>query len=161
MNFILSLVMFISLISLIVGLIKPRSVIRWGDENKKTRSNVAKIYGGLLLTSIILLAIVADEPNTSPPIETQTSTGSDVEYNIIQEEDISYLNCKRITIRVTVPDSSQKEDVDYTLGQIVNSYKNKGWEDVTAWAWKYSEEQEVKEGFIPYSMGIKEYSSCN
>jgi|TARA_Y100000310_G_scaffold345555_1_gene466508 hypothetical protein len=81
-----------------------------------------------------------------------------VVYRILDEENISYLNCKRVGIRIVVPDDSLQTDVDYTLGRIVQKYKI-NWDDVTIWAYKESETDLV--GQIGNTMGMKKYSICN
>ena len=77
-------------------------------------------------------------------------------YKIIDEDDISYAGCKRIGIRIIVPDDTNSIDVNIILEKIIANYKSK-WNDITVWAYKYSEESQV--GKIPYSMGMKEYST--
>jgi len=86
------------------------------------------------------------------------SLKKEISYKIIEEEDISYLGCKRVGIRIVVPDDANKTDVNYVLGKIIDDNKAK-WDDITVWAYKYSEEQQV--GKIFYTMGMKEYSICN
>jgi hypothetical protein len=81
----------------------------------------------------------------------------EIPYKIITEENISYLGCKRVKIRITVPDNSEKSDVDYILEKLINENKSR-WDDITVFAYKYSGEQEIRT--IPYSMGTKEYSTC-
>lgn len=44
MNTLLVLLLLVSLIAMVVGLVKPGLVIRWGE--KKTRPRVLMIYGG-------------------------------------------------------------------------------------------------------------------
>jgi len=85
------------------------------------------------------------------------SLKQEISYKIIEEEDISYIGCKRVGIRIIVPDDANKTDVNYILGKIIDDNKPK-WDDITVWAYKYSEEQQV--GKIPYTMGMKEYSIC-
>jgi hypothetical protein len=81
-----------------------------------------------------------------------------VPYKVITKEDISYAGCKRIAIRVTVPDEAKQDDVNFTLNKIISSYKS-GWADVTVWAYRNSEERKV--GKIPNTKGMLEYSRCN
>jgi len=82
----------------------------------------------------------------------------EVGYKIIEEEDFSYLNCKRMGIRIIVPDNSDKRDINFTLEKIGSTYLNE-WQDVTVWAWGYSEEEKV--GFTGATKGIYEKSNCN
>ena len=90
--------------------------------------------------------------------EKQSSAVKEVPYRIIEKEDISYAGCKRIGIRIVVPDDANKTDVDYTLKKIVDDNKSK-WDNITVWAYKYSEEKQV--GKIANTMGMKEYSVCD
>jgi len=80
-----------------------------------------------------------------------------IPYEIITEEDISYAGCKRVALRITVDDYEEKNDVDYTMDLIVKKYKDK-WEDITVWAYKNSEKNQVES--LGYTMGMKEYSVC-
>ena len=85
------------------------------------------------------------------------SLKKEIPYKIIDEEDISYAGCKRVGIRIIVPDDVNKTDVSYILKKIIDNNKSK-WNDITVWAYKYSEGQQV--GQIPYTMGMEEYSIC-
>ena len=88
----------------------------------------------------------------------QVSLKQEISYKIIEEKDISYLGCKRVGIKIVVPDDSEKEDVNYILTKVINRYKS-DWDDITVWAYKYSEEERMDEVF-GYTMGMKEYSVC-
>lgn len=129
------------------------------------------ILGGIIVL-IIIIAIASSgggkketEPEQQLPQEQaqeqtqveQEPASKVVSYKIIEEEDISYSGCKRVGIRIVVPDEADKADVNYTLKKIIDSYKA-DWQDITVWAYKDSEEEQV--GKIPYTMGMKEYSTC-
>ena len=58
---------FISLIALVIGLMKPNLVIKWGDLERRNRKNVLKYYGLALVASFILFGITI-------PKETATNT---------------------------------------------------------------------------------------
>lgn len=79
-----------------------------------------------------------------------------LEYRVVEQDDLSYLNCRRVGIHVLVPDEAEQEKVDYTLEQIINTNKSNQ-DSVTVWAYGYSEEDMVGQGF---TKGMKEYSSC-
>lgn len=84
------LLFLLSFVALIVGLIKPKTVIRWGDVNKKTRKNVLKYFGTLLLVSFVLFGItVPDTQNTTTQsqIETPQIADSETETKDITQED--------------------------------------------------------------------------
>ena len=68
----------------------------------------------------------------------------EVEYQVVEEEDISYLDCKRVGVRIIVPDEAVESNVKYTLKIIAQEYLTE-WQDVTIWAWGYSELNEVGE----------------
>jgi len=93
-------------------------------------------------------------------LKTSTIVGlkKEIPYRIIEEEDISYLGCKRVGIRIVVPDNSDKTNVESVMEKIINDNKSK-WSDITVWAFKYSEEDQI--GKIGHTMGMKEYSTCN
>jgi len=71
----LFLILFlISIICLIIGLIKPQKVIRWGDTSKKTRKNVLKYFGISLVVSFVLFGITAPETqNATTQAQIETS----------------------------------------------------------------------------------------
>ncbi len=122
------------------------------------------IIAGIIALVVIIVIVsrgeekkeIKPEQQLQKPSQEQ-STRKEVDYKIIEEEDISYLGCKRTGIRIVVPDEALKVDVSYTLGKIIDNYKS-DWDDITVWAYKYSEEQQI--GKIPYTMGMKEYSTC-
>lgn len=97
------------------------------------------------------------KPTTPTPPKTGEPVGKEIPYKIIEEDDISYAGCKRAGIRIVVPDDADKNDVDFTMAKITSD-KKASWDDITIWAFKYSEESKV--GTIPYTMGMKEYSTC-
>ena len=106
---------------------------------------------------IIIFSSISDNPQPkNQDINQPTMTRQEVEYKIVEEMDISYLGCKRIGIKMIVPDDSDKRDVRYTSDKIIDQYKSK-WNDITIWAYKYSEENQT-DGI--YTMGIQEYSIC-
>ncbi|MBU3942786.1 hypothetical protein KKA24_02270 [Patescibacteria group bacterium] len=128
----------------------------------------------VVILFIIIIVSVGGDDNKKTDSEQQSSqeqdqqqaeidktikpTRKEVPYKVIEEEDISYIGCKRVGIRLVVPDDSDKLDVGYTLKKIINSYKS-DWDDITIWAYKYSEESQV--GKIMYTMGMEEYSICD
>lgn len=70
--FILSLICFVCLI---IGIIKPGIVIKWGTLEKRTRKNVLKYYGiGLIVTFILFVAFIPKNPNTD---NTKTTVKAD------------------------------------------------------------------------------------
>jgi|GEM_PF-4074228 len=102
MSTLLSLLILVSLIAMVVGLVKPGLVIRWGE--KKTRPRVLMIYGGLFIVFFIALAIIlpsnsggvklvtkAEEsqakPNENKAPEVVASKEPEIKYNLRNAED--------------------------------------------------------------------------
>ncbi|WP_243129667.1 ComEC/Rec2 family competence protein [Clostridium sp. HBUAS56017] len=59
------MIFLISFICLIVGLIKPSNIIRWGNQELKTKKNVLKYFGIPLMASFILCGLTAPKNNTN------------------------------------------------------------------------------------------------
>lgn len=60
-------------VALIVGLVRPQAVVRWGAEETRTRKNVLKYYGLGLIASFILFGVTVDgtqTPTASSPVAT-------------------------------------------------------------------------------------------
>ena len=69
MDALLVLLGLASLIVMVVGLIKPALVIRWGE--KKTRPRVLMIYGGLFIVLLVALGMTGNsksEKNVSKAV---------------------------------------------------------------------------------------------
>lgn len=79
-------------------------------------------------------------------------------YEIVENNDISYGGCRRVGIKIIVPDDSEKQSIDLTLTNIINANKLE-WQDITVWAYRNSEKEKV--GLIGNTMGMKEYSECD
>lgn len=93
MNVILALLGLGSLIAMVVGLIKPSLVIRWGE--KKTRLRVLMFYGGLFIVLLIALgmtgtsnseknaikAVTKAEEAQAKPAKEAESKDSDLKYD--------------------------------------------------------------------------------
>lgn len=74
---------------------------------------------------------------------------------IVEEEDISYLGCDRLAVRVTVPDDALQSRVSSVLNALLYDYEA---DDVTIWAWNASERSQV--GTISATRGTYERSTC-
>ncbi|MBI9080259.1 MAG: hypothetical protein JEY79_11040 [Pseudodesulfovibrio sp.] len=61
MDYLFAIIMVLSLAALVVGLIKPSLVIRWGDQKHKTRGAVTGLCLGLAFTSLILIGVAAPD----------------------------------------------------------------------------------------------------
>ncbi len=70
MSYLFLVLFFISFILLVIGLVKPAAVLRWGQN--KTRKRVALIFGIASLASLILIGITAEpQPKTEPEEQIQ------------------------------------------------------------------------------------------
>lgn len=65
MILIATLLFFLSFVALILGLILPRLVIRWGQNEKKTRKRVLLYYGGALIFFFFSIGFMASDSTTS------------------------------------------------------------------------------------------------
>jgi beta-lactamase superfamily II metal-dependent hydrolase len=65
-----TLVFLIALICLIIGLIRPKIVIRWGNDNIRTRKKVLMYFGIPLIASFVLVGITAPKPQ--PKVQQET-----------------------------------------------------------------------------------------
>lgn len=65
-----TLIFLIAFICLILGLVKPKIVLRWCNENQKTRKNVLKYFGSLLIIFFVLVGITA--PKSQPKVQAES-----------------------------------------------------------------------------------------
>ena len=108
---------------------------------------------------ILLVALILVGCSDNPSSQSSTSVPVKInEHRVIATEDISYAGCKRVTYRIAVPDESTTAYSEETMQQIIDSNKSK-WDDITVWAFKYSEEDNAKN--MMNTMGMKEFSTCN
>lgn len=81
------LLFVLSIVALLIGVVKPSLVIKWGSLEKRTRKNVLKYYGLSLVASFILFGI------TMPDEEQLTTTAKTTE----KAEDKKEENKKELT----------------------------------------------------------------
>ncbi|PFV75934.1 hypothetical protein COL02_19705 [Bacillus thuringiensis] len=70
LNTLFALLFVVCLIALIIGIIKPQLVVRWGEEGKRNRKSVLKFYGIGLIAMLVLVGVTADD--TKKAEETKT-----------------------------------------------------------------------------------------
>ncbi len=96
MDKLFSLLFIICLIALIIGLIRPGAVIKWGSTEKRSRKSVLKYYGvGILLFSL-LTGVFAESPSENaelnnlnmPPIAAQGDGGQSNMTAIVDQDDV-------------------------------------------------------------------------
>ena len=120
--------------------------LNWIDQHKKTSAVIG--FGTIFLFILVPILYAQYETTLSAP------------YHVISTENTSYSGCRRVTERITIPDNATPTEADAMLGAALDSLKSTGqWDDITIWAWKNSEVDEV--GAIPNTMGTKTYSVCS
>lgn len=114
MNSLMLILVLLCIICLIVGIIKPNIVIRWGDLEKRNRKNVFKYYGLGLIVAFILFGI-------STPKTVSTSTGNnqaEQEAKKAVEEKGSYNTGITYNQLARTPDDYENEKVKFT-GEVI------------------------------------------
>ncbi len=78
MSSLLSMIAFFSFIALVLGLIKPSLVVRWGDEANRTRKKAFKTYLLVLIIAFVGAGITAspDSASTKQTVENSSSSNS-------------------------------------------------------------------------------------
>ena len=61
LNTLFALLFVVCLIALIIGIIKPQLVVRWGEEGKRNRKSVLKFYGIGVIAMFVLVGVTADD----------------------------------------------------------------------------------------------------
>lgn len=133
--------------------------------NLKSKLKKYLLYSLIAFIVLVGIGLVFSEPvpeqaqvtKSQDQQETQVRQVEPARYEVIQEEDISYLGCKRVTYRIAVPDSASQESVDLAMKRLIDEKKAQ-WGDITVWAYKNSEKERAAS--MAYTMGIKEYSTC-
>lgn len=65
------LLSLVSIIVLVIGLIKPELVVRWGNQEKKNRKSVLKVYGLAIIAFFILFSITTPSSNNEEVAESE------------------------------------------------------------------------------------------
>lgn len=93
----LFLILFlVSIVALVVGLIKPELVVRWGSEEKKNRKSVLKVYGLAIIAFLILFSITTPSSNDEETAENDEEIEEDklesvsLAGEIYKKDDISW-----------------------------------------------------------------------
>ena len=121
-------------------------------------TQVSTSVGILIIILVFILITVAISISTLFEGGANNTQEKVFPYRVIEERDISYAGCKRVGIKIVVPDTSVRTDIDQTMNQIINSKKS-AWDDITVWAYRLSEEGIAL--VSAHTMGMKEYSVCN
>ncbi|KAB2454338.1 hypothetical protein F8160_11080 [Bacillus sp. CH126_4D] len=71
MNTLFALLFFVCLIALIIGIIKPQLVVRWGSEEKRNRKSVLKFYGIGVVATFILFGVTSEDTKKTEEAKTE------------------------------------------------------------------------------------------
>ena len=85
MDIILFLISFACIIALIIGMIKPSLVIRWGNCSKVSRASVLKYYGAGFFIAFILFIIVIPKEDISETTSNEIENEIKVEAPVIEK----------------------------------------------------------------------------
>ncbi len=83
---IIMILLILCFVFLIVGLIKPRMVIRWGDDEKKTRKKVIAVFLSAFVGITLLGMLISPRKDTSVSTNTNISTENVSKENIENNE---------------------------------------------------------------------------
>ena len=71
LNTLFALLFFVCLIALIIGIIKPQLVVRWGSEEKRNRKSVLKFYGIGVVAMFILFGVTSEGTKKTEEAQTE------------------------------------------------------------------------------------------
>ncbi len=71
LNTLFALLFFVCLIALIIGIIKPQLVVRWGSEEKRNRKSVLKFYGIGVIAMFILFGVTSEDTKKTEEAKTE------------------------------------------------------------------------------------------
>ena len=110
------LLMVVCTIALIVGLIKPDFVVRWGDYSKRNRKSVLKYYGIGIVLFFVLAAVFSDNLDEEPETNMATLTSNtQEEINEIDKSASIEIDSKILALSgvdsISLNDSEQIESI--------------------------------------------------
>jgi flagellar biosynthesis GTPase FlhF len=71
LNTLFLVLFYVCLIALIIGIIKPQVVVRWGAEEKRNRKSVLKFYGIGVIAMFILFGVTSDNTKKTEEVNTE------------------------------------------------------------------------------------------
>lgn len=101
------LLSLVSIIALVIGLIKPELVVRWGNQEKKNRKSVLKVYGLAIIGFFILFSITTPSSNNEEVAETET----ELEENIDNDEEVEEDKLESVSLAGEI---YKKDDISWT-----------------------------------------------
>lgn len=98
------LLFLLSIIALLVGLIKPNLVVRWGDRRKRNRKKVVVFYGLGIILFFVLFGITISPAYSTENFETESKT-----IEKVREESIKHFNSFKNVLEEKYVDFLNKE----------------------------------------------------
>lgn len=140
------LLFLVSIVALVVGLIKPELVVRWGNPEKKNRKSVLKVYGLAIIAFFILFSITTPSSNNEEVAEVET----ELEENIDNDEEVEEDKLESVSLAGEI---YKKDDISWTeefrfIDKEGNEYKVISNDDVP--------EEYMQDGLIYRVIGEKE-----
>ncbi|WP_027399174.1 hypothetical protein [Anaerovorax odorimutans] len=117
MNTFFFLLLVLSLGCLILGIIKPSFVIRWGLEEKRTRKRVLKYFGIGFIVFLILFSATIDNPEVE-----KYKTSTDTKHTFSNNEEIAVTLDKKIAALgdINLISLDKSEDIKELRGEYEN-----------------------------------------
>ncbi|NMD72282.1 hypothetical protein HHO41_18590 [Bacillus sp. DNRA2] len=88
MDVIFFILSFVCFIALIIGIIKPQLVVKWGKPEKRNRMNVLKYYGIGLIATFILFGITIESTET-PTAKSPATSSEKVKKEAEKEKELT------------------------------------------------------------------------
>jgi len=79
-------------------------------------------------------------------------------YEIVEEKNISYANCRRVAYKIKVADGASPESVEAAQQQIIDEQIS-NWDDITVWTYNESDTDEYIKN-SRFTVDMAEYSTC-
>jgi len=118
------LLFLLSFIVLIIGIIKPKIVIRWGKPEKRNRKSVLKVYGVGLILFFVLFGMTVD--NTAHSSEPTKISESDIDFKKQKSEESESANDEvtsqpsSSTEQTLITEVNQKENTNTVITENLN-----------------------------------------
>lgn len=100
------LLFLVSIVALIIGLIKPALVVRWGSGENKNRKSVLKVYGLAIIVFFILFSITTPSGNNEEIIETEKKVEEKIDEKKVEEDKLESVSL--------VGEIYKKENINWT-----------------------------------------------
>lgn len=126
MNNLMLILFLICLVCLVIGIIKPTVVVRWGNSEKRNRKNVLKYYGLGLIITFILFGVSTPKTTKTEDISTTVQVESTVKEKT-EEEKAAEVTKQKVDAEAKAKSDAEakkaKEDADAKAAKEANKIK--------------------------------------